>query len=267
MSPNDMERKKSTLLAQVPDDGSSINNNALRTALGWDLDEYQRVRDAVVEAGLIEPWRGRGGTVRRTKIVAASKVATIKAGDAEKDEEKAATRRRTLEQKLYPGFLASLRLWGKNQGWTDHVVQELANQGRRNTGGIWTRPDFLVVGYRKFEYTPGIVRDLETFEVKTSACGIEAVFETAAHSRVSTKSYLAIHRTDEGPSDDDLDRIESECVRFGLGLILFADPKAYDGWDYRVEPTRREPDPFTLEEFVQTQVSQVEQERIRKWLR
>lgn len=250
-------KKKDALLAKVPKDGSSISNNALRTALGWDLDEYQRIRDELVAEGLIERWRGRGGTVRRTNMTV----------ETEKGKKKGATKRRTHERELYPGFLASLRLWAKDQGWNDHVVQKLANQGRRKTGGTWTRPDFLVVGYRKFEYTPGIVLDLETFEVKTSACGIEAVFETAAHSRVSTKSYLAIHRTDEGPSDDDLDRIESECVRFGLGLILFADPEAYVDWQYRVEPTRQEPDPFTLEEFVQTQVDQNKQECIRMWLR
>lgn len=150
---------------------------------------------------------------------------------------------------------------------TQHVVHQAAFQGRRNTGGTWTRPDFVVIGYRKFEYTPGIVRDVETFEVKPSTCGIEAVFETAAHSRVATKSFLAIHVTDDGPTAEDLDRIEAECVRFGLGLILFSDPKAYDEWQYRVEPNRTEPDPFSLEEFIQTQIPPADQEKIRKWLR
>lgn len=111
------------------------------------------------------------------------------------------------------------------------------------------------------------MRDVETFEVKPSTCGIEAVFETAAHSRVATKSYLAIRVTDDGSSQEDLDRIESECVRFGLGLVLFRDPKQYDHWAHRVEPNGAEPDPFSLEEFIQTQIPAADQEKVRKWLR
>jgi hypothetical protein len=266
MSDTDQEKLKEKLLAQVPIDGTSVGNTALRAALGWELGQYQTIRDELVRDGLIEPWRGRGGTVRRTRISEPPKPAPLKAAEVEK-EEKEVSKRRILETKLYPPLLSCLKLWAKDQGWTDHVVHQLAHQGRRNTGGVWTRPDFVVIGYRKFEYTPGIVRDLETFEVKTSTCGIDAVFETAAHSRVATKSYLVIHRTNEGPATEDLDRIESECVRFGLGLILFADPKNYETWEYRVEPRRQEPDPFDVEEFVQTQVPSTDQERIRKWLR
>jgi hypothetical protein len=258
------ERSKlqNQLLSKLPSDGASIGNAALRNQLGWELEQYLKIREELIEAGLAEPWRGRGGSLRRSALA-------IQDGGAQppddKDEAEAAKRKKVLEAKLYPGFMTSLRVWAKEQGWTDHVVQELANQGRRDTGGVWTRPDFLVVGYRKFEYTPGTVRDVETFEVKTSSCGISAVFETASHSRVATKSYLAIHRTKDGPSDDMLDRIESECVRFGLGLILFEKPDDYATWDFRVEPNREEPDPFSLEEFIQTQLSDVEKARIRKW--
>lgn len=267
MSESDEEKLKETLLAQVPSDGSSISNVALRTALGWELSQYQTTRDELVREGLIEPWRGQGGTVRRTKVAEPAKPTPLKPAEVEKEEKEAVSRRRNLESKLYPPFLGSLRLWARDQGWTDYVVQQLAHQGRRATGGTWTRSDFVVLGYRKFEYTPGVVRNLETFEVKTSTCGIEAVFETAAHSRVATKSYLAVHKTSEGPTPEDLDRIESECVRFGLGPILFSDAKNYDDWEYRVEPNRHEPDPFNVEEFIQTQIPSTDQERIRKWLR
>lgn len=267
MDDTSQENLKEQLLAQIPIDGTSVGNAALRTALGWDLGQYQTIRDQLVRDGLIEPWRGRGGTVRRTRITDRPKPESLKTADVEQEEKDALSKRRMLEAKLYPPLLGCLRLWASDQGWTDHIVHQLSHRERRNTGGAWTRPDFVVIGYRKFEYTPGILRDLETFEVKTSACGIDAVYETAAQSRVATKSYLIIHRTNEGPAIEDLDRIESECVRFGVGLILFTDPKNYETWEYRVEPKRHEPDPFDIEEFVQTQVPSTDQERIRKWLR
>ena len=266
MNATDLDRLKATILSSIPGDGTAIGNGALRERLELTVPDYQAAVDALIDDGSVERWRGRGGTLRRTaaSIEVKSKAKVIV--DEEKAE-KEVVRSRVLEAKLYPPFLASLRLWANDQGWTQQVVHQAAFQGRRNTGGTWTRPDFVVIGYRKFEYTPGIVRDVETFEVKPSSCGIEAVFETAAHSRVATKSFLAIHTTDDGPSSEDLDRIEAECVRFGLGLILFADPKAYDEWQYRVEPTRSEPDPFSLEEFIQTQIPPPDQEKIRKWLR
>lgn len=185
----------------------------------------------------------------------------------EKVERENLARSKTLEGKLYPSFLANLNLWAKDQGWLQHIVNQLAFQGRRSTGGTWTRPDFVAIGYRRFDYTPGIVRDIVTFEVKPSVCGVEAIFETAAHSRVATKSYLAIHVPDDDSLTIDLDRIESECVRFGVGLILFPDNVAYDGWQFRVEPNRQEPDPFNVDEFVTAQIPVNDQAKIRQWVR
>lgn len=252
---------KEKILTLLPPDGSSVGNASVRASLGLDWPQYQKVRDELVQDGLIELGRGRGGSVRRTRIVESEVI------EEEKKEKKAAQKYAGLEAKLYEPFFSSLKLWARDQSWTDFVLHKTAFSGRRATGGIWTRPDFVVVGYRKFEYTPGIVRDLETFEVKTHMCGIEAVFETAAQSRAATKSYLAVLKNEKGPSQENLDRIESECIRFGLGLIFFGNPKNYSEWEYRVEPTRQEPDPFIVEEFVRTQIPRNDQEKIRKWLR
>lgn len=258
MSGDDQARLKERILALLPPDGSSMGNATVRAALGLELTQYQTVRDELVKEGIIELWRGRGGSVRRKVAEPAEEL---------KKGKEATSKHEGKESKLYAPFHTSLRLWARDQSWTDYVVHKSAFGGKKHTGGTWTRPDFVVVGYRKFEYTPGIVRDVETFEVKTYICGIEAVFEAAAQSRAATKSYLAIHKTQDGPSPDTLDRIESECVRFGLGLLLFTDPKNYAAWEYRVEPNRQEPDPFNVEEFIRTQIPKSDQEKIRKWLR
>ena len=262
-----LEKLKVKIVALVPTDGSTVGNGFLRNRLRLSPEDYQVAVDALVDNGTLERWRGRGGTLRRTAISIEVPAKVKTPLEEDKSEKETLARSKSLETKLYPSFLENLHLWAKDQGWLQHVVNQLAFQGRRSTGGTWTRPDFAAIGYRRFDYTPGIVRDIVTFEVKPSACGVEAVFETAAHSRVATKSYLAIHAPNDGSSTIDLDRIESECVRFGVGLILFPDNAKYDGWQFRVEPNRQEPDPFNVDEFVSAQISSVDQAKIRQWVR
>lgn len=240
------------LLAQVPSDGTTIGNGSLRESLGWDLDTYQAVRDELVARGVIRLGPGRGGTV--SLVEPRSPVAPTRAAS-----------RRRPERELYAAVGRGLAKWASNQGWSDHFVEQTAHQGSKKTGGKLTRPDFVVIGFRCYEYTPGKIRDVETIEVKLWPCGIEAVFEAAAHSRWATRSHLAIKRSrSHGPTAEDLARLEAECQRFGVGLILFDDPETPDAWVYRIEPARQEPDPELLEEFLNTQVKGREQ--LRKWL-
>lgn len=251
------DQLKEQFLREVPSDGSAIGNKRLRHKLGWELDKYWQVRDELIGAGVLRLGRGRGGAVSRTTPVEPSPTSV--------SEEKSPQRETKRERELYPSFRKGLEKWATDEGWTNHLIEQTAHQGRRNTGGNWTRPDFVVLGVKKYEYTPGIVRDVETFEVKPDLSGIEAVFETAAHSRFATKSYLAIHAIPEDLDEERLGRIESECQRFGLGLILFDDPADPETWKYRVEATRNEPDPEFLERFLNEQVE--DREKFRKWLR
>lgn len=248
---------KEEFLQAVPTDGSTIGNKRLRHKLGWEIDKYWRVRDELVQDGVLRLGRGRGGAVSRT--------APVEPSSASVPEDRVPQREAKHERELYPPFYKGLNKWATDQGWTNHFIEQTAHQGRRRTGGDWTRPDFVVLGVKKYEYTPGIVRDVETFEVKPDLYGIEAVFETAAHSRFATKSYLAIHAAAENLDEDQLGRIESECQRFGLGLILFTVPEDPETWDYSVEAVRNEPDPEFLERFLNEQVEG--RETLRKWLR
>ena len=248
-----------TLLAAMPQDGSSLTNPRLIEKLGWDPNIYFLVRQPLVLEGRIRIGRGRGGTVSRVIAESASE-----AEEAGGDEPAAPDRPR--ESDLYPDFVAALEVWGGAQGWDNFAVVQTANQGSRRTGGTWTRPDFVVLGHRRFEYTPGIVRDLETFEVKPPDFGIEAVFETASHSRFATKSYLAAARSQEDDSEL-IERVETECQRFGLGLVFFDPFRGYEGWDFVVDPRRDEPDPADLERFIQDQIPEKLQRQMRMWLR
>lgn len=58
--PTDEER----FLSRLPEDGSGIGNNSLREWLGWDEDKYLRVRDRLIDKGLIVRGPGQGGSVK-----------------------------------------------------------------------------------------------------------------------------------------------------------------------------------------------------------
>jgi hypothetical protein len=250
----DAERKK-RLLKALPEDGSAVGNRRLAAALSFNPDKYFELRDELVAEGKVQIGRGRGGSVH---LAQASRSGRKRA--------KPIKRSKNVERALYPGFLKSLQTWADAQGWTDKLVKQTADQGGRKTGGRYTRPDFIVVGSKRYEYTPGVIRDVETFEVKPLGALVDSVFEAAAHSRMATKSYLALQIATDEPTEDELGRIEQECQRFGVGLITFEDPSDYDRWEYRLDPVRSEPDPELLEQFVRDQIDPKSQQQIRKWM-
>ena len=243
-------------LAHLPEDGSAVTNPTLRERLGWDSSRYQQVRDDLLKTGDIRIGRGRGGLVRLASAAKGTKPDAASSSVSQQPTKG--------ELGLYADFQKGLEKWAHDQAWTNHFVEQVANQGRRKTGGVWTRPDFVVVGVQKYDYTPGVIRDIETFEVKLATAGPDAVFETAAHSRFATKSHLCIERKKDQPTEETLTRIESECQRFGLGLILFAKANDPDSWEYLVDPVRREPDPDQAEQFMNDQV--LNRTKLRQWL-
>lgn len=91
------------------------------------------------------------------------------------------------------------------------------------------------------------------------------MFETAAHSRFATKSYLAIERPAGAKRDELLARAETECQRFGIGLLTFSHGSAHEDWTVLVEAKRQEPDPRDLERFIEDQIPERDRSRIRKW--
>ena len=68
------------LLKKVPADGTSIGNQSLREALGWNEKRYDAARDALIEAGPLEKGRGRGGSVKciTTGVTKPTKPVTVK---------------------------------------------------------------------------------------------------------------------------------------------------------------------------------------------
>lgn len=111
----------------------------------------------------------------------------------------------------------------------------------------WGTPD--VVGVYKPVASDRIKFDQEIIaaEIKTDpAQPVVAFGQAVAYRLFAAKCYVVMPKT---ITEDDKDRLESLCMLFGLGLVLFTpDPKEPD-FTIRVRAQRFLPDMFYVNEF------------------
>jgi hypothetical protein len=255
---------KETLYSLIPENGTNMGNTTLRSMLKqrvrevahYELseDEYWAVRDTLLEDGLVEIGRGKGGSVHRA----------IVAPPIEPEPEINPVY--PAEAALYPSFFHTINeSYVKFYRIKYFVSQVTASQGSRNTGGKWTRPDITLIAIRMYPYIPGKSLEVITFEVKpANAYGIEGLFEASAHSVFAHRSYLAVHLPDGAALPD---RLETECERVGVGLVTFENPANWDSFDIRQKAPLRTPDPYEVNTFINSQVSKENQERLQELIR
>ena len=244
------------LLKSVPA-VDTVGNSKLRTEFaeeGWDEDKYWDIRNRLVERGLLELGRGRGGSVRRVPV---------QAEDTETD---------SAERSLYEPLLKAIESgWAKEKNLGPQTAAHItAHKGRLDTGGKWTRPDIIVATYKTFTLTPEKRFDLISFEVKPGdALDVTGVYEALAHRRAATFSYTLVHVTEAKQKDEKvlkkLNAAIAEASRFDVGLIVAADPNDHDTWDEKVEAVRDDPGSEALEAFLKLQTSSDFQNRIKSW--
>lgn len=243
-----------------------LGNVTLRNRLvakGWSEDTYWPIRNRLIERGILETGRGKGGSVR--------KVAAEAPAPETARAEAVARVGSQAERDLYAPMAEVIRnRWGNAYRLDSLVVEITAQQGARQTGGRWTRPDITVASFKTFAYVPGKHFDLITFEIKPyDTLDVTVIYEALAHRRAATRAYALVHIPDDKLEalQAVLDEVASEAKRFGVGLIVAADPANYDTWDELIEAVRHEPDPERLNDFLAQQVSQVFREQIVRWFR
>ena len=247
------------LLARLPSDGSARGNAALREELRWDEDRYLVARNELLDAGHARKWKGRGGTVKR--VVEWEPEVPPAASD------RAAETEFEAERDLYEPVANQLRsTWAKDVRLEPSVVAILGYQGRRRTGGKWSRPDIALVAVQQFDLVPGKHISVVTFEVKLGpALDVAAVYEALAHRRAATQAYVVVHT--DGLLEDLLDSVEGEAYRHGIGLILLDDPSDYDTWDMRIEAAQVPAEPAELNSFLTTQLPDEVREQVARLVR
>ncbi len=113
----------------------------------------------------------------------------------------------------------------------------------------WGTPD--VVGIKKsmpsdiIKFEPVIV----SAEIKTGTSGLITAFgQACAYKNFSHKVYIVIPKNS---SEEDKSRIESLCLIFGIGLILFdSTNKENSQFEIRVRPIKHEPDSFYVNKYM-----------------
>lgn len=269
-----MNTDQQELLAKVPEDGTAVGNVTLKQELGWPEEKYWAVRDSLIAKDILLLGRGRGGSVRRAVTAIPekakeepAKVATEPADGvtAEKVEE------RKRESQLYGPAIAVLgSKWSRDLLLEQFFVQETAGQGRRETGGTWTRPDVVVIYVTSYQHLPGKILDVVTFEIKPiETADVTAVYEALAHLRAATQAFVLIVAPDPDQPlvAQALEAIADEASRHGVGLIVARDINDYGTWDFRVDAERKEPNPSRLDEFIETQIGESNKQCLRKWIK
>jgi hypothetical protein len=276
------------LLSLVPESGENIGNVSLREelqhrvrALGGELtdEDYWSLRDALIDEGVLEQGRGRGGSVHRVRMVAAAPISVAGSAAGEKAAAEAVIVSAEVlpevaelksEADLYEPFHRAIVDGYTRDNRIKRFISEVtAQQGRRVTGGKWTRPDLTLVAVRAYTFTPGKRLEVITFEVKPDIDNaLEGVYEALAHSAFAHRSYLAVDIREFKGREDEIphDRIDHECTRHGIGYITFTDVSDYDTYDVVCNAKLNEPDPYDVDNFVKTQISQAKQEEVREFL-
>lgn len=257
------------LLAQVLAFGGKAGNTRLIRTLQLPEEDYWGVRNRLVDAGALRLYRARGGAVELPPLPQAAAEEVVAPAGNLAPALIPADPAREAERDLYEPVAAVLRgQWSLDFRFQHQLVEIIASQGRRNTGGTWTRPDIVIAAIRVFPYLPGKFFDLITFEIKPRwALDVTAVYEALAHRRAATQSYVWLHCPDPAEHEEILETIREEAERHGIGLIVAADPANYDTWDTRCEPTRVEPDPELLNQFVALQLPTGAKDALGAWVR
>lgn len=202
--------------------------------LGWEKEFYVNIRNLLTASGRAKVGKGQGGSLFRvTEDVAIAGDAVPEKADLKAVEAEVADIADELikERQLYDPMLATIAGdWGLLNGYNSIAVVKTAAQGRRYTGGKWTRPDLCSISVRTYPLVPGRFLEVRTFEVKPSnAINVEAVYEALAHRRAATHSYVLLHIPDVDqesfPAKDDLDRVVSTARTYGIGVIVAKDPE------------------------------------------
>lgn len=113
----------------------------------------------------------------------------------------------------------------------------------------WGTPD--VIGQREPKRSDIYQTPIEivSAEIKLDSNQLIAAFgQACSYMLFSHKSYLVIPNIS---SKEDRDRLDSLCLLFGVGLILF-DPQSPDDprFDIRVRPRKHEPDMFFVNKYI-----------------
>lgn len=201
-----------------------LSNPYIRTELNLTDKGYGEIRKSLLEEGVVESYRCRGGGIRLTKKgeknIPKDESGPQSTVDNEKD--------------LYVPLVQYL----VRQSEEDETSSIALNTANLRSKGKWQNPDVTQIAIENYPYLGKSEVIVSTFEVKQwGRWDVGAVFESASHRRFSHEAAVVLEwpkRADFSLSDPTykLDDISRECRRFGLGLYTL---RPYHS-SYRLHP-------------------------------
>ncbi len=184
-----------------------LSNPYLKSELRMEDSRYLTIVNSLIEDGVIEKYRCRGGGLRL------SNKGERTAADLTKG---AATSGVSKEKDLYAPFCEILRAEGKQSEECAQIIDSSALRIR----GKWSNPDVIKLSVRHYRLQRQSKLFLTTYELKSwGRWNLESVFEAASHRRFAHESYVVLEWLKDHPVEG-LEYIEQACGRFGVGLIL-----------------------------------------------
>lgn len=149
-SEGEIRELQEQFVGKLSDMGGYSGNISLQRALRWDDGTYWAIRDRLVDSGVLRRQRARGGAV--ALVERAPVLEQAPAAEGPPTVEQATQRERDLYEPVARVLGGD---WARDNRFRHHLVENTSAQGRRNTGGMWTRPDIVVAAIRLFPYLPG----------------------------------------------------------------------------------------------------------------
>lgn len=250
------------LLQTLDDLGGKAGNITLISELskkGWDDSKYWEIRNKLVDKGDLVLGRGKGGSVLRPEAIPQSEP---------EPTDQTECRNFTCEIDLYAPIQNLIESrWVKDKRLDPWILEVTAQQGRRTTGGVWSRPDITILSYSTFLYVPRKQFEIITFEIKPwNSLDAKGVYESLSHNKASTRSYLLSTIPKENNGDNGFLRsIDDIAKKFGIGFITVSDVHDYSTWEERVESIYNDPEPQLMHDFISQQISDKGKETLLKW--
>lgn len=202
--------KERILLLLAESDTQSISNLRVKSTLDLSDERYLKLREELLSEGLVEKYKGRGGSIRLTK----------KAQQELPSSENVPKSSVEKERDLYRPFADLL----KKQSEEDEILSVICPTFDLKAKGKWQNPDFTQIAFESYRYLRKVKTQITTYELKQfNRWDSSAVFEAASHHRFSHRSMLVLEwpaKYDFDPSDPKhkLDSIFREARRFGVGI-------------------------------------------------
>ena len=216
-------------------------------------DEYWEAEQALVDARRVERRRGRNGGIyllppSPTTVEGGAKVAQAIAEDEF-----------TREAAHYePALKTLLSHWTEQPGFTHAFGAITAGQGRRQTGGRWSRPDLVLCTVSDWIFSSRPEGEVRTFEVKRfEALDVLAVYEAVSHKSRAHYSYVLVVNFPEELNQDqesDFDNLLSVAGKQGIGVITARDSADWNTWAIELDPGRSDADHQAVNQLLLDQV-------------